>query len=85
MYQSHLGFINFIEILFLTLFFDLFKKLNFCFDRLNDNKNKLNEMQKMKKIAVKVIVYYLLFYFISKNINYLFFYTYIFFILLCCY
>jgi hypothetical protein len=45
-YQSQLGFINFIEIPFFSLFADLFKKLNFYFETLNSNKNKLIEMQK---------------------------------------
>ena len=46
LYQSQLGFINYIELPFYTLFKDLFEKLKFCFDRLNDNKNKLIEMEK---------------------------------------
>jgi hypothetical protein len=44
-YKSQLGFINYIEIPFFTFFADLFKKLKFYFDALNDNKNKLIEMQ----------------------------------------
>ena len=44
-YQSQLGFINYIEIPFFSLFADLFKKLQFYFDTLNSNKNKLINMQ----------------------------------------
>ena len=44
-YKSQLGFINYIEIPFFTCFAELFKKLKFYFDTLNDNKNKLVEMQ----------------------------------------
>ena len=44
-YQSQLGFINYIEMPFFSLFADLFKKLKFYYDSLNDNKNILIEMQ----------------------------------------
>ena len=45
LYQSQLGFINYIEIPFFSLFADIFKKLKFYLDTLNENKNKLIEMQ----------------------------------------
>ena len=44
-YQSQLGFINFIEIPFYTLFGDLFKKLKFYYDTLVENKNKIINLQ----------------------------------------
>ena len=47
-YQSQLGFINFIEIPYFTLFAELFKKLKFYFDTLNCNKDRLINMQQQE-------------------------------------
>jgi len=44
-YQSQLGFINFIEIPFYSLFGELFKKLKFYYETLMENKNKIISMQ----------------------------------------
>jgi hypothetical protein len=44
-YQSQLGFINFIEIPFYSLFGELFKKLKFYYDTLMENKNKIIILQ----------------------------------------
>ena len=44
-YQSQLGFINFIEIPFYSLFGELFKKLKFYYDTLIENKNKITSLQ----------------------------------------
>ena len=44
-YQSQLGFINFIEIPFYSLFGELFKKLKFYYDTLMENKNKIISLQ----------------------------------------
>ena len=44
-YQSQLGFINFIEMPFYSLFGDLFKKLKFYYDTLMENKNKIIALQ----------------------------------------
>ena len=55
LYQSQLGFINYIEIPFFSLFADLFKKLKFYYENLNQNKNKLIEMQKNEENSNKGI------------------------------
>ncbi len=44
-YQSQLGFINYIELPYFSLFAELFKKLKFYYDTLNSNKDKLINMQ----------------------------------------
>ena len=48
-YQSQLGFINFIEIPFFSLFAELFPKLKFYNDQLIINKNKLISMEQEEK------------------------------------
>ena len=48
-YQSQLGFINYIELGFFSLFAQLFPKLKFYFDELNNNKNKLISMEEEEK------------------------------------
>ena len=48
-YQSQLGFINYIELGFFSLFVQLFPKLKFYFDELNNNKNKLISMEEEEK------------------------------------
>ena len=48
-YQSQLGFINFIEIPYFSLFAELFQKLQFVYDNLLDNKNRLLSMQEKEK------------------------------------
>ena len=55
LYQSQLGFINYIEIPFFSLFAELFKKLKFYYENLNQNKNKLIEMQKNEENSNKGI------------------------------
>ena len=40
-YQNQLGFINYIEIPFFGLFIDIFPKLKYLMDNLNNNKNKI--------------------------------------------
>ena len=44
-YQSQLGFINFIEIPYFSLFVENFVNLKFYMDNLNNNKQKLLTMQ----------------------------------------
>ena len=48
-YQSQLGFINFIEIPYFTLFVEVFENLKFFLDNLNSNKQKLIDMQEKEK------------------------------------
>ena len=48
-YQSQLGFINFIEIAYFTLFVQVFENLKFYMDNLNNNKNILLSMQEKEK------------------------------------
>ena len=48
-YQSQLGFINFIEIPYFSLFVEVFVNLNFYMDNLNNNKQKLLKMQEDDK------------------------------------
>ena len=54
LYQSQLGFINFIEIPFYSLFSEIFKKLKFYFEELNNNKDKLINMQKEEENNKKI-------------------------------
>ena len=44
-YQNQLGFINYIEIPFYTLFSKAFPKLKFLIENINNNKNKIIELQ----------------------------------------
>ena len=48
-YQSQLGFINFIEIPYFSLFTELYPKLKFFYDNLLNNKNILLSMQEKEK------------------------------------
>ena len=48
-YQSQLGFINYIEIPFFSLFAEFFPKLKFYWEQLNINKNKLISMEEEEK------------------------------------
>jgi len=48
-YQSQLGFINFIELPYFSLFVELFPKLKFYNDQLISNKNKLISMEEEEK------------------------------------
>jgi hypothetical protein len=48
-YQSQLGFINFIEIPYFTNFVNVFENLKFYMDNLNNNKQKLQSMQEKQK------------------------------------
>ena len=48
-YQSQLGFINFIEIPYFSLFVEVFVNLKFYMDNLNNNKQKLLKMQEDDK------------------------------------
>lgn len=48
-YQSQLGFINFIEIPYFSLFSEVAPKLKFFYDNLLNNKNKLLSMQEEEK------------------------------------
>ena len=48
-YQSQLGFINFIEIPYFSLFISVFHNLKFYMDNLNKNKQKLLEMEEKEK------------------------------------
>ena len=48
-YQSQLGFINFIEIAYFSLFVQVFENLSFYLDNLNNNKNILLSMQEKEK------------------------------------
>lgn len=48
-YQSQLGFINFIELKFFESFVKIFPKLSFYYETLNDNKNKLISMEQEEK------------------------------------
>ena len=48
-YQSQLGFINYIELPYFSLFAELFPKLNFYWEELNKNKNKLISMEEEEK------------------------------------
>ena len=49
LYQSQLGFINFIEIPYFTLFIEVFVNLKFYMDNLNNNKQILLKMQEDDK------------------------------------
>ena len=48
-YQQQLGFINYIEIPFFSLFAEFFPKLKFYWEQLNNNKNKLISMEEEEK------------------------------------
>ena len=48
-YQSQLGFINYIEIPYFTVFINVFENLKFYMDNLNSNKQKLLTMQEKEK------------------------------------
>ena len=48
-YQSQLGFINFIEIAYFSLFIKVFENLKFFMDNLNNNKQRLLAMQEKEK------------------------------------
>ena len=48
-YQSQLGFINFIEIPYFSVFVNVFEKLKFYMDNLNNNKQRLLKMQEKDK------------------------------------
>ena len=48
-YQSQLGFINYIELAFFSLFVELFPNLKFYYDQLNNNKTKLISMEEEEK------------------------------------
>ena len=48
-YQSQLGFINYIEIPYFSSFVNVFENLKFYMDNLNNNKQKLLKMKKKKK------------------------------------
>ena len=48
-YQSQLGFINFIEIPYFSLFAELNTKMKFFYDNLLNNKNILLSMQEKEK------------------------------------
>ena len=50
-YQSQLGFINFIEIAYFSLFIKVFENLKFYMDNLNNNKQRLLTMQEKEKKA----------------------------------
>ena len=52
-YQSQLGFINYIEIPYFSLFVQVFENLKFYMDNLNSNKQKLLEMQEKDKKKTK--------------------------------
>ena len=52
-YQSQLGFINFIEIPYFSLFAEMFKKLKFYYDALISNKDILINMQQEENDKVK--------------------------------
>ena len=51
-YQSQLGFINFIEIPHFSLFVEVFENLKFYLDNLNINKQKLIDMQEKQKMEI---------------------------------
>ena len=53
-YQSQLGFINFIEIPYFSLFAELNPKLKFFYDNLLNNKNILLSMQEKEKEKEKL-------------------------------
>ena len=48
-FQSQLGFINYIEIPYFTTFVNVFDNLKFYMDNLNSNKEKLLSMQEKQK------------------------------------
>ena len=48
-YQSQLGFINYIEIPYFTLFVEVFENLKFYMENLNSNKQKLLDIQEKEK------------------------------------
>ena len=48
-YQSQLGFINFIEIPYFSVFVNVFENLKFYMDNLNNNKQRLIKMQEKEK------------------------------------
>ena len=48
-YQSQLGFINYIELSYFSLFVQVFENLKFYLDNLNNNKQRLLEMQEKEK------------------------------------
>lgn len=53
-YQSQLGFINFIEIPYFSLFAEVTSKLKFFYDNLLNNKNILLSMQEKEKEKQKL-------------------------------
>ena len=48
-YQSQLGFINYIVLPFFSLFVQIFPKLNFYYEQINSNKTKLINMEEEEK------------------------------------
>ena len=52
-YQNQLGFINFIELPYFAKFAELFPKLKFYYDNLNENKKILLSMQEKDNLAKK--------------------------------
>ena len=48
-YQNQLSFITYIEIPFYSLFVDVFPKLNYFIENLNNNKSKISELQEKNK------------------------------------
>ena len=52
-YQNQLGFINFIELPYFVVFAELFPKLKFYYDNLNENKKILLAMQEKDNLAKK--------------------------------
>ena len=48
-YQSQLGFINYIEIPYFSLFVEIFENLHFYMENINSNKQKLIDMQEKEK------------------------------------
>ena len=55
-YQSQLGFINFIEIPYFSVFINVFENLKFYMDNLNNNKQRLTKMQEKDKEKEKKVV-----------------------------
>ena len=55
-YQSQLGFINFIEIPYFSVFVNVFENLKFYMDNLNSNKQRLIKMQEKDKEKDKKVV-----------------------------
>ena len=52
-YQSQLGFINFIEIPYFSLLAELYPKMHFFYENLLNNKNILLSMQEKEKDKIK--------------------------------